>query len=689
MIDPSTLPTGSNRNLFVLLASSVILTAGCSHALYSGPQADPINSAATLRGNVHGGNQPVIGATVTLWFAGQNPSFPATKGATTTTDRNGSFSFVKDTSGGTHDGTTNTYACPTSVASPLVYVLSQGGNNQNNGVVGQSNSAAAFIGLYGSCANLTAADFVFLSETTTVATMAAVQQFFDPATETISADGTEQQRFIMLNLPNTVKLLANPTTGTAVSSTVVSASAEGDIAQSVNLTATPETAKINTLANIISACINNATSAAPACSTLFSAAVPPPGNVTSLNPTTPFTAATDTLQALFYIFTNPTNSNPTNMANLFTLAPAVGDQPMLLTQPTDWTIGIVYTSTSSCGTTGGNFIDAPFDINIDAQNNVWFANSIEGNLTAISSSGAPLTCVFLDASSRAFGGANIDAANNVWFGAGTTMYRYNPLTRQVLAFPVGVVPLGLTADGVGNVYFSALDNPTMGSVYILPHAATASSVVAPAQISSTVGSGPIRLMPDATSASPSTIPGNTWVTSGSAFISQISKSSASGNLNGWVTTTFPTSGNSRGVSVDSGNNVFVSAIDTNAITQLSHSGMTWIGAIGFPFAAATAGISSPTAISVDGRSNTWIPNVGQPSVSEISSAGANPLSPATGFAKSSVFLNGSAALAVDQAGNVWIAGVGNSAITEIVGAAVPLFQPYSVAIKTGHFQSIP
>jgi hypothetical protein len=688
MSNPSTLPMSSKRNLLALLVSNVMLTAGCSYAPYPGP-ADQINSAAILRGNVHGGNQPVIDATVTLWFAGQEPSFPATKGATTTTDRNGSFSFVKDTSGGTHDGTTNTYACPTSVASPLVYVLARGGNTQNNGVVGQSNSAAVFIGLYGSCADLTAANFIFLSEATTVATMAAVQQFFDPANETISADGTEQQRLIMLNLPNTVNLLTNPMTGTAVSSTLVSASAEGDIPQSVSLTATPETAKINTLANILSACINSATSAAPACNTLFSAAVPPPGNVTRLNPTAPFAAATDTLQASFYIFTNPTNSNLTNMANLFALAPAVGQQPMLTAQPTDWTIGIVYTSTSSCGTTGGNFIDAPFDINIDAQDNVWFANSIEGNLTAISSFGAPLTCVFLDASSRAFGGANIDAANNVWFGAGTTMYRYNPLTKVSVAFPVGVSPFGLTADGVGNVYFSTVEDPTMGSVYVLPHAATASSAVAPVQISTTVGPGSIRLLPDATSASPSTVPGNIWVTSGSTFISQLSKSSAPGNLNGWITTAFPTSGNSRGVSVDSGNNVFVSAIDNNAITLLAHSGATWLPAIGFPFTAATAGISSPTAISVDGRSNTWIPNVGQPSVSEISSAGPNPLSPAAGFAKSSAFLNGSAALAVDQAGNVWIAGVGNSAITEIVGAAVPVFQPYSVGIKTGRFQSIP
>jgi hypothetical protein len=346
-----------------------------------------------------------------------------------------------------------------------------------------------------------------MSEVTTVATMAAVQQFFDPTNDTILADGTDQQRQIMLNLPNTVKLLANATTGFAVSSTLVPAVTGGDIPQSVNLTATPETTKINTLANIISTCINGATSAATGCTALFAAATPPSANVTNLDPTTPFAVAADTLQALFYIFTNPTNSNSTNMSNLFALAAGVGAPylPALGEQPTDWTIGIVYASTSNCNTPDGNFIQAPVDINIEAQDNVWFANSSEGNLSAISASGAPLTCVTLGASSTR-GGANIDVANNVWFGAGTTMYRYNPTARTIVAFPVGVSPFGVTADGAGNVYFSSVAGST-GSVYILLHGATATAAVAPVQISSTVGPGPARLMPDATSAVSSLING--------------------------------------------------------------------------------------------------------------------------------------------------------------------------------------
>ncbi|MGH9596371.1 MAG: hypothetical protein ACRD3K_06195, partial [Edaphobacter sp.] len=297
--------TGSKRNLLALLASSAVLTAGCANMSSTAPTVNPFSSPATIRGSVHGGNQPVIGATVKLWFAGQGG--PATKAATTTTDSLGSFSFVKGTAG---DGTTNNYVCPTTGGSPLVYVTSQRGNTQNNGSTTQSNSAAAFIALYGDCSGIGASSFVYMSEVTTVATMAAVQQFLNPTNDSIQADGTGQQRLIMLNLPNTVALLANAATGLANSSTIVPAASGGNIAAGVTLTASPETAKVNTLANIISACINGATSADPACATLFASAATPQANATNLNPGGgSFPTTTDTLQALYYIFTNPTNSN--------------------------------------------------------------------------------------------------------------------------------------------------------------------------------------------------------------------------------------------------------------------------------------------------------------------------------------------------------------------------------------------
>jgi hypothetical protein len=663
------------------------------------PAVNSLATAATLSGKVHGGNQPVIGATVTLWFAGQGLiGSTAIKAATTTTDSTGSFSFTKDTAGG-HDGTTPNWSCP-SGGSPLVYVLSQGGNTQNNG--GPVNTAASFIALYGDCPAITGSNFVYMSEVTTVATMATVAQFFNPADDTIKADSTGQQRLIMLNLPNTVAILADASTGLANPSKLIPAAGGGSIAPGVALTAIPESSKINTLANIISACVNGATSADPACTTLFSAAAPPIPNTTNLNDGA-FPPATDTLQALYYIFTNPTNSNITNLSTLFGLQPAVGAPyvPALSAAPTDWTIGISYASngpSSACST--GNFISSPTDINIDGQDNVWFGNGqTGGNLSAISAAGAPLFCVNFDAGASATGGtidANSPSLNvynpNVWFAGPSTMYRYNPNTRATLAFPVGVTPLAITADGAGNVYFTAVSGAT-GSLYMLPVGATAPAAVAPVQISNTVGPNPMRLMADNQTATPLTTPGNIWVSSGSNFISQVSATAATGAgvLNGFLTTPYAApSGSSYGLTLDHNSDVFASAVDTNAIFQLTRNGTTWSPAGGgWPFTAGTAGISGPTGIAVDGRANTWIPNSVAPSLSEISFFGPNALSPATGFQKSASYLNASNSLAVDQAGNVWIAGTGNNFITEIVGGAVPLYQPYSVGIAVGRFQSIP
>jgi hypothetical protein len=686
--------TGSKRNLLVLLASSAVLTAGCSNMSSTAPSVNPFSSPAALSGKIHGGNQPVIGAAVTLWFAGQG--VPATKAAITTTDSSGSFSFTKGSGG---NGTTNVYTCPTSGGSPLVYVTSVGGNTQNNGVAGQTNTAAAFIALYGECVGLTSSNFVYMSEVTTVATMAAVQQLFNPAADangnidTLRADSIGEERLITLNIPNTVALLANVTTGLAVSSTTIPAASNGNIASSVTLTATPESAKINTLANIISTCINGATATEPACGTLFSNAVPPPPNVTNLNPGS-FPAATDTLQALFYIFTNPSNTAGTmHLQNLFALAPAIGApyQPALAAQPTDWTVGVSYASTSTCGTpTGGSgsFIFAPTDINIDGQNNVWFNNGqTGGNLSSISATGAPFHCVNFDAGLTSSGGT-LDSSGNVWSAGGTTMYRYNPATHASLPFPVAVAPLAITADGVGNVYFTAVSGPT-GSLYELPLGATVSAAVAPVQISSTVGAGPLRLMPDYKG---NATQGNIWVSSGSTFISQVAPSTAVGSMNGFLTTAFPTSGNSYGLSVGRGG-IFTSALDTGDITQLVNNGTTYPDASGFPFPAASAGINAPKGLSVDGRANTWIPNSGARSFSEVTDFGTNeasPLTPSTGFQKDATYLNASQALAVDWNGNVWIAGGGgNTFVTEIIGAAVPLYQPYAVGLANGRFQTVP
>ncbi|MGD0446335.1 MAG: hypothetical protein ABSA39_20565 [Edaphobacter sp.] len=693
--------SGSKRNLIALLASSAVLTAGCSNMVSTAPSAAPLSSPASLSGQVHGGNQQVVGATVTLWYAGQGA--PATLAATTTTDSGGFFGFNKDTVNGNpaDNGTTDTFSCPESGGSPLVYVMSKGGNTQNNGNPAQSNTAAAFLGIYGDCSELSASNFIFLSEVTTTATMAAVSGFFNPISETITADSTGQEKIVIDEVPATAALLANMTTGLYVPSTPMIPPLSGaNVAAGVTVTATPEAGKVNLIANIISACVNSATSSSTQCGTLFASAVPPIPNTTFVNPES-FPAATDTLQALYYLFTNPSNGQGTtgtnNLSALFSLAGGLGApyQPSAA-QPTDWTIAITYASNGTCGTTTGGtggFINSPVDMGIDGSDSVWFANSqAGGNLSAITSSGQPLACVNLDAGSSNAGGV-LDSSGNIWFAGATTMHRYNQTSRQTFSFPTGgVTPLAIAADGLGNVYFTGVSG-AVGSLYQLPGAATATSATDPIQISNTVGPNPARIMPDFKSL---TVLGNIWVSSGSTFISQVAATTASpgpGILNGFITTPIPafSTGSSYGVTVDQDNAIVASTMDTNEVNTLVFNGDTYVTlGNGWPFSAPTAGIANPTGISVDGRGNVFLPNGGNSSFSELSLFGANPLSPATGFQKASSVLKSNRVSMVDQAGNVWIVGSGNNNfVTEILGNAVQIFQPYAVGLANGRFQQIP
>jgi hypothetical protein len=271
------------------------------------------------------------------------------------------------------------------------------------------------------------------------------------------------------------------------------------------------------------------------------------------------------------------------------------------------------------------------------------------------------------------------------------MYRYTPVTQTPLLFSTSsTTPVGVAADGAGNVYFTAVSGTT-GSLYQLPGAATAvlASQSPATPISTTVGPNPVRLMPDfKTSATLN----NIWVSSGAGYVSQVTPGTGTGAVNGFITTPFTTSGSSYGLSINHAGNIFVSANDTNAVTLLALSNGSYSTPAGWPFAGAAAGITGPTGISIDGRSNTWLANsTNGASTGSVSAITAAPvaISPSTGFQKAQSVLSSGRDLAIDQAGNVWVVGDGATSITEIVGSAVPIYKPYAVGLKNGRFQTIP
>jgi streptogramin lyase len=387
------------------------------------------------------------------------------------------------------------------------------------------------------------------------------------------------------------------------------------------------------------------------------------------------------------MLTNPTDGSPTNLQNLYNLAPAVGApyQPTLTAVPSDWTIGVMYAATGNCAN-GGSFIQNANQLSIDVSGDLWISNG-GGNLTELSPSGIPLTCQTIAGGGSA--GSTIDVNGNIWIAAYSTnnIYRYSPSGGALLTYVTPYAPVGLTADGSGNLFFSTFSTP---GVYLLANAAndTSGSQATPVQISSTVGSQPFQLMPDQNS--------NIWVSSYGNLISKVALNSTTPSSS--VTTPFTTDTPSYGIAVTAkhGNDNYVytaAASTTNDLTYLTGSGTSYSIAGGFPTAAGSAGLNNPLGIAVDGSQNVWAANnhtisSSLGSVSELSGSGA-PLSPSTGFQKANTYFGANRSLAIDQSGNVWVGQDNSSTVSEVLGAAIPIYQPYSLGLHNGRFQSIP
>ena len=301
--------------------------------------------------------------------------------------------------------------------------------------------------------DITPATFTYMSEAVTAATVAAVHQYMNEATGDIGATPILAAYDGLTNAFNTVSNMVSLTTGQTLASASLTGAAAG-----VTVTATPEQAKLNHIANMLSACVNNAASTASPCVTLFANAVPPSDPTTTSRPTATYNAPTDVMQAAFYIFTNSTNSNITNRNNLYNLAGGVAApyQPSLSVLPSDWSIGIQYAAAGTCGS-AGNFINVAYDINVDETGDIWIANGQAGNgtLSELSPIGAPMACKSIPGGSR---GGTIDINGRVWIGdsENNMIYRYDPLAATTLAFPTTTPPFALAADGLGNIYFSTV-----------------------------------------------------------------------------------------------------------------------------------------------------------------------------------------------------------------------------------------
>ncbi|HWW97846.1 MAG TPA: choice-of-anchor D domain-containing protein [Edaphobacter sp.] len=328
----------------------------------SGPQ---LVVPAGRHGLVHGGQQPVTGATIQLYAVGTtgdgSASTPLLSPARVT-DANGTFNI------------SGTYTCPS--PSSLVYIVASGGNP---GLPpGTNNAALSLMAALGPCGNLSPSTFIFIDELTTIAAVYALAPYMTSPSAIGSASGDASALASAFTLAS---YFANTTTG-ATPGTGVPVGTIVPVAQ------------INTIGDILAACVNSAggvSGDSTPCGTLFSLTTP-----------TGLTPATNTVTALLHLANNPT-LNTASLYNLVT--PSAPFQPTQAQVPPNLSVRLTVPSGFTASTSE---LDFP-------ATRVGYGSSPSSPLQTVTFTNNTATPVGVNIAAISYGGAAISGANPLDF----------------------------------------------------------------------------------------------------------------------------------------------------------------------------------------------------------------------------------------------------------------------------------
>jgi hypothetical protein len=270
---------------------------------------------AGRHGLVHGGQQPVTGATIQLYAVGTtgdgSASTPLLSPAPVS-DANGAFNI------------SGTYSCPS--ASSLVYIVASGGNP---GLPpGTNNTALSMMAALGPCGNLSPSTFIFINELTTVAAVYSLAPYM---TSPAAIGSSPADAAALASAFTLASYFANTTTGTTPGTGVPAGT-------------TVPVAQINTIGNILSTCINSTGG--------ISGDNTPRGTLFSLTTPTGLTPATDTITTLLHLADNP-SMNTASLYNLVT--PTAPYQPSQPQTPPDLSVRLTVPSGFTASTAEVDF----------------------------------------------------------------------------------------------------------------------------------------------------------------------------------------------------------------------------------------------------------------------------------------------------------------------------------------------
>jgi hypothetical protein len=644
------------KRLFLVLAFCCFALVGCG--------SDGMTFAVTgapISGKLLSGTLPVAKAHVYLMAVAAtgygNPSVSLLDaGSTHSQDSVGAYVETAADGSFTIPGY---YRCS---AETSLYVYTRGGDSG----MGQ-NDAATELAALGPCPQAQAdVPPVIVNEVTTVAMSFALAGFANDALH-IASSGSPLALVGVANAFVNASQLAPTTTGLAPTSLP---SGSATVPQST----------INTLANILSACIHSTGDHSSACQSLLDTGSAPPSS--------------DTASAMIAIAHSPANAVSTLFALQSSTPPFT---PYLTAAPNDFSLGLVFT---------GGGVNMTAGMAVDAMGNVWSTSNGDTStnenyfVTEISSAG-----VFLSGPNGylsgqqgypggLFGGAGpiaVDTLGNIWIGNGGntgagSLWELSPngtvlsTTGGVVSIPNstynGLFPTGLAIDANSNIWvadrFADKVDEFSSSGQLLSG-------------SNGFTGGGINT-PDQLAINPS---GDVWVANVYGYsVSELSSSGAP--LTPSTGVTGPDFGDSS-LAIDHQNNVWGAAEGTGRaqVSKVSPDGVILSGS-GYATTAMQGANAGGMTIAIDGDDNAWTP-AGSSNVIELSNMG-EILSGSNGYGGG--IAPGPQFLVIDGSGDVWVssatytpppmrgvAGVYVFRITEMIGVAAPVVTPIAAGVK--------
>jgi streptogramin lyase len=601
----------------VAVASTALVLAGCSGSLSTGTTGTDSTPGVAVHGTVYGGRQAIVGASVYLYAAnttGYGSLSVPLLASPVTTDASGNFTI------------TGNYTCPAAASQVYLYAV---GGDPGAGV----NSASGLLAALGTCpasGTLSSGLTVNVDEVSTIATAFAIAGYATDPTH-VSSSGTTLAKTGIANAFATVANLETLSTGVALATTPAG---NGKVPQS----------KINTLADILAACVNSSGPSSTECGTLLS------------NAKSGSTTPSNTAAAAINIAHNP----GANVATLYGLVSGAAApwQPILSAAPKDFTLAVTYT---------GGGMASPTAVSVAASGDVWVANYFYV-LSEFSPTGATTAFpsgITGNGFNQSYGMA-LDVSGNVWVaneqtnpnsGSGNVAKLNSSGAAVATGITVGGInyPVAAAADSNGNMWFA-----DYGTAKVSVLDSTGAAVSPASGWGGTSLSFPVALAIDSSH--------NAWVAN-QASSTSITKVSS----NGSVVTNYDCDCNGpSGIAIDASSNVWVANYYGSSVSEVSSSGTLLVDA------ATGGGVDHPQGIAVDGNGTVWVANYLTNTLSEIAGAGSGSagtyLSPSSGLGTDAA-LSHPYALAIDGSGNIWVSNFANSTLTQFVGAAAPVKTP--------------